>query len=176
MEPDVKSALPWQAYLQLSLHVVHSAYQTPGIFSTAFLMSHEKKMIEDGMIEAAPEAIEEGLFDDFKYKKVFQVDVAFLENETGLKFTWPGVKKVKVPDVKNQIKKIKSIQDAKEAAKAIKDGSFPEALSRKIKSHQHVSAKKAIQKGLVPEALLSNADLTAKELKHKKFKLNMVLP
>lgn len=151
---------------------------TKGLFCTAFMMSHEKKMIEQKMFASGPEALMtgEGLFNDFKYKKVFQVDISFLENETGLKFTWPGVKKVKVPNVKNQIKKIKSVGDAKEADKAIKTGGMPESLTKKIKVKDRADAIKSINKGLVPEALLSNADLTAKELKKNKFKLNMVLP
>ena len=149
-----------------------------GIFSTAFMMSHEKKLVEDDLIEAPPSLLPEGegLFDDFKFKKVFQVNVSFLENETGLKFTWPGVKKVKIPDGINEIKKIKSIKDAKEAEEAIKDSTFPVALEDKFKPHEKAAAKKSIEKGLVPEPLLSNADLTPKELKQKKFKLNIVLP
>jgi DNA/RNA endonuclease G (NUC1) len=145
-----------------------------GLFSTAFLMSHEKKMIEDGMIDTGPQALAEGPFADFKYKKVFQVNISLLEKESGLKFSWPGVKRVQIPDVKNQIKKIKSIKDAKEAAAALKNSSI-ESLSN-IKQHQEEAATRSIKKGLVPEALLSNAELTSKELKHKKFRLNMVLP
>lgn len=145
-----------------------------GLFSTAFMMSHEKKLIEDNMIDAGPQALEEGPFADFKYKKVFQVNVSLVEKETGLVFTWPGVKKLNIPNVKNQVKKIKSIKDAKDAADAIKSNSV-EALPQ-IKPHQKNDAQKAIAKGLVPEALLSNADLTPKELKQKKFRLNMVLP
>jgi DNA/RNA endonuclease G (NUC1) len=148
---------------------------TKGVFSTAFVMSHAEKMIEDGLIAAVPEALgEDEPFADFPYRKVFQVNVDFLEKESGLKFTWKGVKKVKVPNQKNQIKKIKSIKDAKEAAKAIKTGAI-ESLSN-VKSHEKPEARKAVRKGLVPEALLSNADVTAKELKQKKYKLNLVLP
>lgn len=149
-----------------------------GVFSTAFMMSHEKKLITDKMFASGPQALTTGagLFDDFKYKKVFQVDISFVEKETGLKFSWQGVKKVKVPNVKNQIKKIKNIQDAAEANKAIKEGDVPESLLKKIKPKDKEAVKKSIRNGLVPEALLSNADLTPKELKRNKFKLNMVLP
>lgn len=149
---------------------------TKGLFSTAFMMSHEKRLIENRMIAAAPQGLEAGPFEDFPYRKVFQVDVSFLEKETGLKFTWPGVKKLKVPNVKNQVKKIKSIKNAKEAAKAIKTGSFPESLSGGMSDEERKTAVKNIKKGLLPDAFLSDADLTARELKQKKFKLNMVLP
>lgn len=145
-----------------------------GLFSTAFMMSHEKKLIEDGLIDTGPEAIDDGPFSDFKYKKVFQVDIDFLEEETGLNFSWPNVKKIDVPDVINQVKKIKSIKDAKEADKAIKDGSI-ESISKKLRPNEKIKAKMSIKKGLIPEALLSNADLTPKELKQKKFKLNIIL-
>lgn len=149
-----------------------------GLYSTAFVMSHEKRLIENKMIEVGPEALVKGkgVFDDFKYKKVFQVNISFLEKETGMKFTWPGVKKIQVPDVINQVKKIKSIKDAKEAAKAMKTGTYPEFLSKNIGSMEIKDATKAFKSGLLPESLLSDADLTSKELKSKKFKLNMVLP
>lgn len=146
-----------------------------GIYSTAFMMSHEKKMIEDEMFASGPQALGAGAFNDFPYRKVFQVNIPFLEKETGLKFSWPGVKKLVVPNVKNQVKKIKNIRDAADAKRAIKDGE-PEVLLRRIQPRQKTAAKTALRKGLMPEAILSNADLTAKELKGNKFKLNIILP
>ncbi len=148
---------------------------TKGIYSTAFMMSHEQKMIEDEMFASGPQALGAGAFTDFPYKKVFQVNIPFLEKETGLKFSWPGVKKLVVPNVKNQIKKIKNIRDAADAKKAIKENE-PEALLRKIEPRKKTAARAALRKGLVPEALLTNADLTPKEIKHNKYKLNMILP
>lgn len=150
---------------------------TKGVYSTAFIMSHEKRMIEQKMFAGEPEGLAgEGMFDDFKYRKVFQVNLSLLENETGLKFSWPGVKRIKVPNEKNQVKKIRSIRDAEDAKKAIKTGGMPESLSRKIQPSKKDKAKKDLEKGLVPESLLSNANVTKKELKKGNYRLNLILP
>ena len=58
---------------------------------------------------------EEKYFDDFEYKKVFQINVGTLEKLTGLNFTWKGVQKLKLPVDKNQVLKIRSIKDAADA-------------------------------------------------------------
>ena len=90
-----------------------------GIYSTAFVMSHEKKIKELGILKEDLELLgrEEPIleFSDFKYKKVFQVSVGLLEKQTGLNFTWKGVKKVKIKDEINQIEIIKETKDATDA-------------------------------------------------------------
>lgn len=98
-----------------------------GLYSTAFIISHEKKMLEDKMflvrprrrgIKPSAEAIT--YFNDYPYKEVFQVNIPLLENLTGLDFSWKGVNKVVVPEQKRLIEKIKGIKNAKEAKDEIK--------------------------------------------------------
>ncbi len=90
-----------------------------GIYSTAFVMSHNKRIKEIGIIEeifARPlETAEVEQFSDFKYKKVFQVSIDFLEKNTGLNFTWKNVKKVPIKDNLNQLSIIKDVKNADEA-------------------------------------------------------------
>ena len=92
-----------------------------GLYTTGFVMSHEQKMIELGMF--VPVIIKTGLrsvakppeaaFRDFKYKEVFQVNIDFIEGLTGLKFDWKGVKRIPVPNDKNQLKKISDAPSTK---------------------------------------------------------------
>ncbi|SFI12088.1 DNA/RNA non-specific endonuclease [Halpernia frigidisoli] len=94
-----------------------------GIYSTAFVMSHEKKIKELGIIESKEilkraETVTE--FSDFKYKKVFQVDIDFLQKQSGLNFTWKGVKKIKIKDQINQLQLIKDTGNADDAGKKLK--------------------------------------------------------
>ena len=88
-----------------------------GIYSTAFVMSHEKRILELDVTKEVflrkTETVSD--FSDFKYKKVFQVSFPFLEKETGLNFTWKGVKKLKI---KNQINQLQIIKDTKNATDA----------------------------------------------------------
>lgn len=127
-----------------------------GIFSTAFMMSHEQKMIEDNMLLPGPPvtAGEERNFDDFKYKKVFQVNIKYLEDNSGLKFSWPGVKTIQVPDDKNQIKKIRKIKDSTDAAEA----------------------EKKLRAGIAPAAMAMEDDLTPHEIRNETYRLNLILP
>lgn len=130
------------------------------IYATAFMMSHEQKMIEDGMIaisksKAGMKAMKAKMpFEDFKYRKVFQVNLPLLEEYTGLSFKWNGVKNIKVPNDKNQIQKIRKIKDAKDAH----------------------AANKALKRGIAPKKLNPTTTLSTKEIKSKNFKLNIVLP
>jgi len=133
-----------------------------GLFATGFMMSHEQKMIEQKMFvtpkkRIAPELIKKEAapdFSDFKYKKVFQVNIKYLEEQTGLNFTWRGVKSIPVPNDKNQVMKIRKIKDSKEAAEV----------------------EKKLRKGILPELKSSEADLTPYEIKNKTYKLNIILP
>lgn len=88
------------------------------LYATAFIMSHYERMKIQGMFAAErgpadPDAA--GFFSDFPYKKVFQVNIALVERETGLKFSWTDVKKIKIPNQVNQIKKIKAIDSSSDA-------------------------------------------------------------
>ncbi len=104
-----------------------------GLYSTAFMMSHEKKLIEDKMFTVrrrrglAPEEV--GFFNDFTYKKVFQVNIPFVEANTGLKFSWTGVKKLEVPEGKKMLSVIKGIRDAAEARERVTRGLAPADMS-----------------------------------------------
>jgi DNA/RNA endonuclease G (NUC1) len=102
------------------------------IFSTAFMMSHEKKLIEDGMFAQAPPVKrmrgaeqEVGFFTDFPYRKVFQVNIPFLEKHTGLRFSWTGVTPITVPEQKKLIELITGIGNTEEAKVAAKRGMTP---------------------------------------------------
>jgi DNA/RNA endonuclease G (NUC1) len=133
-----------------------------GLFSTGFMMSHEQKMIEQKMfVKSQKKANLEMMkaevaqdFSDFKYKKVFQVNIKYLEEQTGLKFSWKGVTAIPVPNDKNQIKKIRKIKDSKEAA----------------------AAEKELRKGVAPKVLSIEEELTLHEIKSKTYRLNIILP
>ncbi len=132
------------------------------LYATAFMMSHEERMIAQGMFDeeirvakaAAAPAEEEKYFEDFPYKKVFQVSFTLLEKYSGLKFSWKNVKKIRVPNQKNQVEKIRKIKDAKDAA----------------------DAEASLRKGLIPSAEASSAVLSEQEISKKNFKLNIILP
>ena len=91
-----------------------------GLFSTAFVMSHEKRIKELDIIENTESLFDKAevspVFLDFKYKKVFQISVNLLERESGLNFTWKGVKKIKIKDQINQLEIIKNTKDVFDAS------------------------------------------------------------
>lgn len=128
-----------------------------GIRSTAFLMSHEQRMIEQHMFVEDPlEMLESGAgvgvreFMDFGYRKVFQINLSLIEDLTGLDFQWRGVKRIKVPGDKLQVQKIRKIRDAKDANDALEG-------FRKSKVET------------------SNKDLTASEIRKNEFGLTLIL-
>ena len=132
-----------------------------GIYSTAFMMSHEQKMIEQKMFIQKP-AIDNARFDlvgpapnftDFKYKKVFQVNIKYLEAASGLKFSWKGVKTIKVPADKNQVKKILEITNKDDAGKA----------------------EQLLRNGIVPVGLEVEEEMPGEEI-IKHYRLNIILP
>ncbi|HLF63164.1 MAG TPA: DNA/RNA non-specific endonuclease [Saprospiraceae bacterium] len=137
-------------------------FPTPqGLKSTAFVMSHEQRMIEHGMfltprrlvmIESG-EGVGVSPFADFKYRKVFQVNIGYLEDLTGLHFTWRGIKAIKVSQDKNQVMKIRKIKNAADAK----------------------AASKVLRRGEAPPSLLSDEDLTPAELRKKSYRLNIAL-
>jgi hypothetical protein len=130
------------------------------IYATAFIMSHEQKMLELNMFvtELKPGMREikmpKLVFTDFPYKKVFQVNVDFLENETGLNFKWAGVKRLTVPNNKNQLKKISKIKDADDAKKT--SGRLTRAITTTL--------------------ITTDEDVTEREIKNKNFRLNVIMP
>ncbi len=133
-----------------------------GTYSTAFVMSHEQKMIEQGMFADSARVTQFYTrapalpFSDFKYRKVFQVNIDLLENLGGLSFNWDKVKRVEVPNQKNQIEKIRKIRDAGDAK----------------------AAEDLLRKGMIPAQYASSAVsmLTDKEIRSKNFRLNIILP
>jgi endonuclease G len=127
-----------------------------GIYSTAFIMSHEAKLRKDGLLigmgpitAAVPE-----VFQDFKYKKVFQVNIRLLEDLSGMDFSFPKVKKIKIPGDKNQIKAIRKIEDAAGAA----------------------ARERALRNGELPTTAMTMSALSSSDLKQNNFKLNIILP
>ncbi|RYZ61822.1 MAG: hypothetical protein EOO14_03945 [Chitinophagaceae bacterium] len=111
------------------------------LYATGFIMSHYERMKAQNMfgsvtgrtLKAAD--IDPGFFGDFPYKKVFQVNIKLIEEETGLKFTWAGVKKIPVPGQVNQVKKIKAIDSVADAQKAGSPSRSPVRLSNKSNSN-----------------------------------------
>jgi endonuclease G len=137
-------------------------FPTPkGLRSTAFVMSHEQRMIDQGMFLVPRHLVMiesgEGVgiphFEDFKYRKVFQVSMKYLKELTGLNFSWRGIKAIKVPEDKNQVMKIRKIRDSADAA----------------------SASRASRRNLSDPAVMSEDDLTPAEVRSKSFKLNLFL-
>lgn len=98
------------------------------LWCTGFIMSHEKRLRDDLKIliyppvpkKAAKKVAKPKVFDDFKYKKVFQVGISLIEKHTGLKFKWQGVKRLPVPDDKLQLETIKGTVSATDIKKTAK--------------------------------------------------------
>jgi DNA/RNA endonuclease G (NUC1) len=138
-------------------------FATPsGLHVTGFLMSHEKKLLKDKMLVIkrgravrGAKATTEGFFNDFPYKKVFQVNIPLLEKETGLRFSWPKVKMVEVPEQKRLMEKIKKVENAKDAKEIIR-----------------------VMRGPLDEIKMTTSvmDITDTELKNNNYFLNMVIP
>jgi DNA/RNA endonuclease G (NUC1) len=98
------------------------------LYSTAFIMSHEKRLREHRMFAPEREGMRElkppPIFDDYPYKKVFQVNIPLLENLSGLQFNWKGVERVTVAEDKKVIQLIKGVSSAAEAKEAIRTRSL----------------------------------------------------
>lgn len=94
------------------------------MWSTGFVMSHEKRLKELGILIYPPaierEVAEPGVFNDYKYKKVFQVNVSMVEKLTGLKFKWTKVKRVTIADDKNQLESIIDTTSAGDIEKMVR--------------------------------------------------------
>ena len=127
------------------------------LYATAFIISHKKKIIEEGLLKITGRkaaVVEEMPFSNYKYKKVFQVNIELLNKETGHNFSWKNVTPVPIPNDINQIKKIRNIGDADDAANAIK----------------------SLRKGIVNTEFSTTDSITQKEIVNKKFYLNLILP
>lgn len=80
------------------------------LYSTAFIMSHEEKLREDKLLvktaarRGAAKAETAMAFQDFPYKKVYQVNVPEVEKLSGMSFSWKGVRAIKIADDKNEVK------------------------------------------------------------------------
>ena len=100
-----------------------------GIYATAFVMSHEKRLREMNLVKDKKKKVirdvtapdEEEAFLDFPYKKVFQVNLELVEKLTGFKFLWKKVKRVVVPDDKLQLKTIAATATTDEAKAISRD-------------------------------------------------------
>lgn len=89
-----------------------------GLYSTGFLMSHEKRLRALDMFVRSRDLITESQpFSDFAYNQVFQVNMEDIESLTGMNFRWPGVSRVAVPLQKNRVQNIKSIGSSEDARK-----------------------------------------------------------
>jgi DNA/RNA endonuclease G, NUC1 len=128
------------------------------LYSTAFIMSHAKKLINDGLLlEEKPafkkhrKSYDVDLFTDFPYREIFQVNILFLEKLSGLSFTWKNVKKINVPEKVRHLIVIHNTGNAADAKafKTVRHGRFTIPTTR-----------------YVPESAALNEE----------FKLNMALP
>ncbi len=128
------------------------------LYSTAFIISHEKKIIEEGFLKTTrgreSMTVDVMPFSDYKYRKVFQVDMSLLNKETGHKFIWKNVKPIAIPNDKNQIKKIRNVGDADDAKDEIK----------------------ALRNGVINKGLSTTESISEKEITSKSFHTNIVLP
>ncbi len=127
------------------------------LYSTAFVISHEKKLLEKKMISSGKKVRivrgkEPEYFVDYPFKKVFQVNMEFLSRKTGLDFSWPGVTPMVVPKDGKQMEKIKLVGNADDAKRAIRGG------------HVHATMK------------VIDSDVTKTELYKQNYTLNMILP
>jgi endonuclease G len=117
-----------------------------GLFSTGFIMSHEKRLRELDMFVHKPTrdlTAETQPFNDFSYNHVFQVNIREIEKLTGYNFAWPNVTTVPVTMEKNRLENIKSIGSSADAKKlqaatvprtrgAIPDNSITDALTETV--------------------------------------------
>lgn len=127
------------------------------LYCTAFMISHQKRIIDLNVRRTqsvVEQEIDEMPFDNFEFKKVFQVSMDLVIKETGLNFKWKNVIAVPVPENKNQIKKILEIDGSADAKNMMK----------RLRAGQSV------------EAMRSSTTITTNEIKAKKFYLNMILP
>jgi hypothetical protein len=133
-----------------------------GVYSTAFILSHEKKLLIDGMLIDKDKQVlrstvkdEELFFADYPYKEVFQVNMSELKEVTGLNFNWPKVKQIVVPEQKRRMEIIKSVENAK-GAKAVAQMMRGPLGTIKMKT--------------------SRKDVTNKQLIKNNYLLTMILP
>jgi endonuclease G len=133
-----------------------------GVYSTAFILSHEKKLLIDGMLIDKDKQVlrstvkdEELFFADYPYKEVFQVNMSELKEVTGLNFNWPKVKQIVVPDQNRRMEIIKSVENAK-GAKAVAQMMRGPLGTIKMKT--------------------SRKDVTNKQLIKNNYLLTMILP
>ncbi len=76
--------------------------QNNQIFSTAFIMSHEKRMRKQGMFatkikRGITKPISQKLaFKNYIYKDVYQVNIDTLQILSGLNFTWENIKPIQL--------------------------------------------------------------------------------
>ena len=98
------------------------------VYATAFIMSHEKRLREHKMFSPEREGMRElkppPLFDDYPYRKVFQVNIPMLEELSGLRFQWNGVEHLTVPENRKLVQLIKGVSSAAEAKDAIRTRSL----------------------------------------------------
>ncbi|MBO9565258.1 MAG: DNA/RNA non-specific endonuclease [Niastella sp.] len=153
-DPPYKADNSFQVPLLFYKVIVFAA--PSGIYSTAFIMSHEAKLRKDRLLvgvgplgAAAPE-----VFGDFKYKKVFQVNISLLEEISGLDFSFPRVKKIKVPGDRNQIKAIRQIENAADATER----------------------ERVLRNGEIPVNAIAMGHVATRDIQEKNFKLNIILP
>lgn len=127
-----------------------------GVHSTGFIISHEKRLIEHKLIPVPVKlkTIRRGepAFTTYPYKEVFQVNIAFLEKITKLKFTWPGVIPLKVPETPNMLSVVKSVMNAGEAKKRVNRNERP-----------------------ITSTILSKS-LSDAEIRTNNFEINMLMP
>jgi len=119
LEPDFKVPL---LFFKV---IVFSALS--GMYVTAFILSHEKKLLGDGMLIDKNRKVLRGsdqtaqlFFEDYQYKEVFQVNMSELKDLTGFNFNWPKVKPLVIPEKKRRMEIIKSVENAKDAKAVVR--------------------------------------------------------
>lgn len=89
--------------------------------AAAFMMSHEKKLLQMGLLKTKPvikgvtkKAAAKNLppFEDYHHKKIFQVNVSLIEKLTGFELSWDKVTRVEVPEAGNPLEEISKVASA----------------------------------------------------------------
>lgn len=83
------------------------------LYSTAFVMSQLKRAQELQLIPDTLENFDKGLFEktptpfsDYRHREVFQVNIDLIEHYCDMQFKWTNVKRIKIPNDQQKLKKI----------------------------------------------------------------------
>ncbi|MFO1459325.1 MAG: DNA/RNA non-specific endonuclease [Verrucomicrobiota bacterium] len=99
-----------------------------GIRAVGFMMSHKRRLIEEGIIAEPPaprtrSATPGGPFEDYPHREVFQVDIDLIERESGISFQFDQVKRITVPGGQNRLNKIEAVSGSEGVPRGVRSRS-----------------------------------------------------